>query len=236
MGNDVSRIFCYSDDIARENGNCPSKVLLFFLFFFSIVAFIVEVMFFEFLDFHFNSDIVHLMLTINFSCFIILIIYFFRISRFMMRRMTIYVVDNCNNVYEITKKNNSDKVYYAAGIGGYLVDKLNDDRTIFKQLFLVVGFAINFITSKKISEEINNPVFVEQVMKDPKLLKNGNIYKLYNIKTIKEKRKYYEILSSYKNLVTDEISVNVKYKVFKSFVCYGELIKILKEQQDVSIL
>lgn len=94
---------------------------------------------------------------------------------------------------------------------------------------MVISFFINFVTAKNISNEMNHPDFVEYVMNNLKQLVNGNVYYLYDVKKIKEKKKYYKITGSYKNLITDDVVVNTSYRIFKSFNCCEELIEKLKK-------
>lgn len=135
MKNDkVLRIFCYDKEIAKKNGNYPN------LFFFILLnlLFIIPLIVIEFIAkvqgesfVNNNRELFQYICFFSIGCLFLAFIYFFRISRCMMRQMMVYAVDSNNNVYELTKKNNSDKVYLVGAVGGKLIDKINNDKTFF---------------------------------------------------------------------------------------------------------
>lgn len=219
----MKRIFCYDFDVAKKNKNNPPFKRMLIEIYILAISFILMIIVTNINKSEYCIIIVYFMLFV----FAGLIFDFFISCRKLIGQMTVFVIDENDEVFKIAKTNNVDKKMAA---GYYIGEKIGGPDSFFSTIGMIMGYIFNIKHTKDISLGINNPYVVNEILKNPSQLIDGTVYKIETIYDIKDKGEFYIIKCDYFNYEENKQYKNNEIRLSKSYNCLNELVDILRRR------
>lgn len=216
----VNRVFCYSKDIAKKNGNklpILELVLITIIFTVAIIALTATLT---------DSAI---LFTLMMIAFIGLIVYFSIILGLRLRtRMTGYATTDDGRIFKAMTVNNGQGLYLGGLAAGSMIDQLaGSSKEIGRDLGGAVGAAAQFYAMNKSAQYMSHPEIIAMMVEKAPNITGAEVWEILKIHNIVEGKKSYKITCDYKILRTDKVKYGKKISIEKSFNMYEQLIQAL---------
>mgnify|MGYP006955123514 CR=1 FL=1 len=155
----INRVFCYSKEVANQNGNKLPILALILSIILGIVAFVCLVVI---MGDSFNG----VMFTLVFIAWLSLIIYYSMILALRLRsRMTGYATDTEGRIFKATIINNGQGLYFGGVAAGGMIDQLvGNDSSIGEGLGSIVGVTAQFYSMNKAAKYMSHPEVVAKMV------------------------------------------------------------------------
>ncbi len=198
----VKRVFCYSKEVAYQNGNRLPIIELIL----SIVLFMVMIIIFLILEVKNMPTLITLIML-----FMILIVYYtIIITTKLVTRLSGWIITDDNRLIRVSILNIGQT---------YLLGSLVNNSSS------VIGGTMFLTNINKLSEQMNKPEVVAKMVEEvPKGVLLIEIVKVHNII---EKKHHLIVKCDYKDSRTTKILYNRNFKVEKSYNQLNDLINIL---------
>lgn len=219
----INRVFCYSDEEAKRNGNSVSigKMILqvFGITFIMITIFIICSIS---LDKLMNNPI---FLLLFFSLFFGFFMYYLFEYSFKYRsRLTGFATDTNNNVYCVTKLNNGeDFVIGGMATGGIIDNILKDNNSFAGNLAEGIGTAMTIYSLNKSEKIMQNPEIIARMVECATTTTGAEIKQILKIYNYTQTSHSVKIKCDYRIMRTGKIKYNKNITIYKSFNCFNEL-------------
>lgn len=213
----VNRVFCYSKDIAKQNGNklpILQLVLTTIIFIVAIIVLAVTL-----------TDSMGLLFIMMFA-FISLIIYFSIILGLRLRtRMTGWATTTDGRIFKAMAMNNGQGLYFGGAGAGGLVDQLvGNSNNIGRDIGGAVGATAQFYAMNRSAQYMSHPEIVAKMVENAPNVTGAEIYEILKIHSIIDGKHSIKLNCDYRIVRTGKIKYNKNMSVEKSYNQFNDLV------------
>ncbi len=224
----VNRVFCYSKEVAKQNGNklpILALILSIILGIFALVGIVVIE------GDNFNGEI----LTSASIAWIFSIAWTFLITYFgiilglrLRSRMTGYATDEEGRIFKAMIINNGQGLYFGGVAAGGMIDQLvGNDSSLGESLGGVVGAAAQFYSMNRSAKYMSHPEIVAKMVESAPNITGAEVIEILKVYSIINKKKSIKIKCDYRNLRNNKIKCNKSLVIEKSFNMFDDLANAL---------
>ena len=223
----VNRVFCYSDEEAKRNGNSVSigKMILQVI---GMVLLLVITMFvcFAIFDELMDNLIFLLFLVI---CFTGLIIgYAIKFGFKFRSQLTGFATDTDNNVYCATKLNNGEEFVIGGIAAGGVIDAvLKDSNSFAGNMAQGVGAAMALYSFNKSAKIMQNPEIIAKIVENANTTTGAEVRQILKVYNYTQNSHSVKIRCDYRIMRTGKIKYNKNITIYKSFNCFNDLMNAI---------
>lgn len=216
----VNRVFCYSKEIAKKNGNKLPILALVLSTILGITAFISVVIMNKF-----NGII----FAIIFIAWLSLIIYYSIILMLrLVSRMTAYATDTEGRIFKTIAMNDGQGLYFGGVAAGGMIDQFaGNDSNPGESLGGAVGAAAQFYSMNESAKYMSHPEIVAKMVESAPNITGAVVIEILKVYSITNRKKSVKIKCDCKNLVNNKIKYNKNLVIEKSFNMFDDLANIL---------
>lgn len=218
----VNRVFCYSKEVAKQNGNKLPILALILSTILGMVAFVgLAVIMGDSFD--------GVMFTLVFIVWLSLIIYYSIILGLRLRsRMTGYATDIEGRIFKAMTINNGQGLYFGGVAAGGMIDQLvGNDSSIGESLGGAVGAATQFYSMNRSAKYMSHPEIVAKMVESAPNITGAEVIEILKVYSIINKKKSIKIKCDYRNLRNNKIKYNKSLVIEKSFNMFDDLANAL---------
>lgn len=218
----VNRVFCYSKDIAKKNGN---KLPILQLVLTTIIGMIALILLAALMGSEFNEALFMLVIFL----WIGVIIYYSVLLGIRMRsRMTGYATDMNGRIFRAMTVNNGQGLYFGGVAAGGLIDQLaGSDSGIGESLGGTVGAIAQFYAMNRSAKYMSHPEIVAKMVESAPNITGAEVFEILKVYDIVNKSKLIKVKCDYKILRTNKIKYRRTLTIEKSFNMFDDLVGIL---------
>lgn len=215
----ISRVFCYSKEEAKKNGNNLPILQLVLLMLLLLAAMLIFA-FFNVPDFVSFISV--------FLIFLAIMYYGCLLSLRQISRLSGYAIDNQGKIYKVTSLNNGQGLYFAGSAAGGMVDQLTKNASNLGQSFGgVVGAIAEFKAINKSANYMSNPEIIEKMITDSQNVTGAYVVEIVNVHSTIEKKHSLKVKCDFRDLRSNKVFYNRTIYVRKSYICYKDLFNAL---------
>jgi len=220
----VNRVFCYSKDIAKKNGNRLPFLELVLLTIIFIVIIIASAILFETM----------ILLVISMIIFMVLLIYYSILLGLRMRsRMIGYALDNNGRIFKAMAMNNGQGLYFGGVAVGGLIDQVaGNDSNLGESLGGAVGAFAQFYAMNRSAKYMSHPEIVAQMVEQAPNITGAEVFEILNVYSIMKKKKSIKVNCDYRIIRTNKIKYRKNITIEKSYKMYEDLINALNTHRS----
>lgn len=216
----VNRVFCYSKDVAKQNGNklpILELVLTTIIFIVAIVALAVAL------------DSSMALFVIMLFAFIGLIIYFSVILGLRLRtRMTGWATTDDNRIFKAMTVNNGQGLYFGGLAAGSMIDQLTDSaKDIGRNVGGTIGAAGQFYAMNRQAQYMSHPEIVAKMVESAPNITGAEVIEILKVHSITNGKHSVKINCDYKTLRTDKVKYNKNVSIEKSYNQFDDLMNLI---------
>ena len=218
----VNRVFCYSKEVAKQNGN---KLPILALILSTILGMVAFVGLAVIMGDSFNG----VMFTLVFIVWLSLIIYYSIILGLRLRsRMTGYATDTEGRIFKAMTINNGQGLYFGGVAAGGMIDQLvGNDSSLGESLGGTVGAAAQFYSMNRSAKYMSHPEIVAKMVEEAPNITGAEVIEILKVYSIINKKKSIKIKCDYRNLRNNKIKYNKSLVIEKSFNMFDDLANAL---------
>lgn len=218
----VNRVFCYSKEVAKQNGN---KLPLLQLILTTVIGLIALVILGVTMDSEFNFI---LFMLVIFGWMGILIYYSIVLGFRMRTRMTGYATDTNGRIFKAMIVNNGQGLYFGGVAAGGLLDQLaGSDSKIGESLGGAIGAAAQFYSMNRSAKYMSHPEIVAKMVESAPNITGAEVIEILKVYDIVNKNKSVNVKCDYKVLRTNKVKYGKTLSIEKSFNMFDDLINVL---------
>lgn len=219
----VNRVFCYSKDVAKKNGNRLPILELVLLTIIFMIWLVMSAILFETMAPFIISMIIF---------FILLIYYSIILGIRMHNKMTGFATDTNGRIYKAMTVNNGQGLYFGGVAAGGLLDQLiGSDSGIGENLGGAVGAAAQFYSMNRSAKIMSHPEIVAKMVESAPNITGAEVFEILNVYSITDKRKSIKINCDYKILRTNKIKNKKNITIEKSYNMFNDLVSVLNSHK-----
>lgn len=213
----VNRVFCYSKNIAKKNGN---KLPVFKIILATIIFIIIIIK----LAISLIDNMALFILAI--LAFIGVIIYYSIILGIRLRtRMTGWATTSDGRIFKVYYVNNGSGLYFGGVAAGGLVDQLAGKGSNLGQgIGGTIGAAAQIYSINKASKYMSNPEIIAKIVEDYPNVTGAEVYEVLKVYSVTDSKHSIKLVCDYKTVRTGKIKYNKKISVEKSFNQFNDLV------------
>lgn len=220
----VNRVFCYSKDVAKQNGNklpILELVLTTIIFIVAIIALAIIL-----------SDSMALFV-IMLLVFFGLIIYFSIILGIRMRtRMSGFATTDDNRIFKAMTVNNGQGLYSGGVAAGSMIDQLaNSSKDIGRDIGGAVGAAAQFYAMNRQAQYMSHPEIVAKMVESAPNITGAEVIEILKVHSITEGKHSIKVKCDYKTLRTDKVKYNKNLSIEKSYNQLNDLMSAINSHR-----
>lgn len=224
----VNRVFCYSKEVAKQNGN---KLPILQLILITVIGMIVFIILAIAMVSEFNFILFMLVL---FGWMGILIYYSIILGLRMRTRMTGYATDTNGRIFKAMTVNNGQGLYFGGTAAGGLIDQLaGNDSGLGRNLGGAVGAAAQFYAMDHSAQYMSHPEIVAKMIECAPNITGAEVFEILSVYSITDKGKSIKVNCDYKKIRTNKIKYNKNLTIEKSFNMFDDLVKELQSHRRV---
>lgn len=217
----INRVFCYSKEVAKKNGNkLPILTLIIIGILGMICLFIITGI---------ENEFYAAISTIFIFTWVLLIVYYSVILGLrLMTRVTGYATDTDGRIFKVMIVNNGQGLYLGGvAVGGMIDQLIGGDSSIGKNLGSAVGSAAELYSLNKSAEYISHPEIIAKIIESVPNVTGAEVIEILNVYSIVDRKKSIKIKCDYKYLKYNKIKYNKKLVIEKSFNMIDDLKNVL---------
>ena len=216
----VNRVFCYSKEVAKQNGNKLPILALILTMLLGIVATIILL---EIMEDSFNYAFI-----IFFITWLSLIIYYsINLGLRIKSQMTGYATDTEGRIFKAMAMNTGQGLYFGGVATGGMIDQLvGNDSNLGESLGGAVGAVAQFYSVNKSAKYMRNPEIVAKMIEQAPNITGAEVIEILRVYSI-IKKKSIKIKCDYRNLRNNKIKYNKTLVIEKSFNMFDDLVNAL---------
>ena len=222
----INRIFCYSDEEAKRNGNSVSigKMIL------QVIGMVIVIMIVMFVCVQ-NSDDMEspiLLLLILFG-FLTWVIYFaIKFSLKFRSQLMGFATDTNNNVYCVTKLNNGEEFVIGGMAAGEIIDSvLKNSNSFAGNMAQGLGAAMTMYSLNNSAKIMQNPEIIAKMVECANTTTGAEVRQILKVYSYTKNSHSVKIRCDYKIMRTGKIVYNKNITIYKSFNCFNDLMNII---------
>lgn len=213
----VNRVFCYSKDIAKQNGN-KLPILQIVL---STVLFIVAIMVLAIT----LTDSMGLFMLMMFAFMGVIIYYSVVLGLRLRTRMTGWATSSDGRIFKAFYVNNGSGLYFGGVAAGGLVDQLaGNNSNLGRDLGGAVGAAAQFYSMNKAAQYMSHPEIIAKIVEDAPNVTGAEVYEILKVHSITDSKHSVKLVCDYRIARTGKVKYNKKMSVEKSFNQFNDLV------------
>ena len=216
----VNRVFCYSKDVAKQNGNkLPILELVL-----TTIIFIVAIITVAFT----LQGLIALYVIMTFA-FMGLIIYFSIILGIRLRtRMSGWATTDDNRICKAMTVNNGQGLYFGGLAAGSMVDQLtNSAKDIGRDIGGAIGAAGQFYAMNRQAQYMSHPEIVAKMVESAPNITGAEVIEILKVHSITNGKHSVKINCDYKTLRTDKVKYNKNVSIEKSYNQFDDLMNVI---------
>lgn len=216
----VNRVFCYSKDIAKQNGN-KLPILQIVL---TTIIFIIAIILLAVIR---VDNFVFFMLMM--FAFIGLIIYFSIILGLRMRtRMTGWATTSDGRIFKAMTVNNGQGLYFGGLAAGNLIDQISgNDNNIGGNVGGAIGAAAQFYSMNRSAQYMSHPEIIAKMVEEAPNITGAEVFEILKVHSITSGKHSVKINCDYRIIRTGKIKYNKNMSIEKSFNQFDDLINLI---------
>lgn len=220
----VNRVFCYSKDVAKQNGNklpILHLVLTTIIFIVAIIALAVVI-----------ADNAGLFVLMMFA-FIGLIVYFSIILGLRLRtRMSGWATTNDGRIFKAMTVNNGQGLYFGGLAAGGLIDQVaGNSNNAGRNLGGAVGAAAQFYSMNKSAQYMSHPEIIAKMVEEAPNVTGAEVWEVLKVHSVTNKNHSVKINCDYKIVRTGKIKYNKNMSIEKSYNQFDELMNCINSHK-----
>ena len=218
----VNRVFCYSKEVAKQNGN-KLPILAWILSI--ILGMVVFVGLYTIMGDNFNGVI----FALTFIAYLSLIIYYSMLLGLRLRsRMTGYATDAEGRIFKAITINNGQGLYFGGVAAGGMIDQLvGNDSSLGESLGGAVGAVAQFYSINRSAKYMSHPEIVAKMVEAAPNITGAEVIEILKVYSIINRKKSIKIKCDYRNLRNNKIKYNKNLVIEKSFNMFDDLVNAL---------
>lgn len=223
----INRVFCYSDEEAKRNGNSVSISKMILQIIVMVLLLVVAIFVcFAISDEFMDNPILLLILVFGFIGWVIYYAIKFN-SKFRSQLMG-FATDTENNVYCVTKLNNGEE-FVIGGIaaGGIMDAVLKDNNSFAGDMAEGVGVTMALYSLKKSAKIMQNPEIIAKIVECANTTTGAEVRQILKVYNYTQNSHSVKIRCDYRVMQTGKIKYNKNITIHKSFNCFNDLINII---------
>lgn len=215
----VNRVFCYSKNVANENGNQLPILKLISV----AIMLIVGPIMVSFLE---NSFLLFAMVMMLFT---VLLIYYSMILGIRLRsRLSGWALTNDGRIFKAVAINNGQGLYFGGIAAGSLVDQLvGNDSHIGGNIGGVVGATTQFYAMNKSAQYMSHPEIIAKMVEEAPNITGAEVYEILKVYRTTDRKHSVKINCDYKIIRTGKIKYNKNLVIEKSYNQFQDLISCM---------
>lgn len=223
----INRVFCYSDEEAKRNGNSVSigKMILQVI---GMVLLLVVAMFvcFAISDDFMDNPIFLLLLVFGFIGWVIY--YAIKFNLKFHSQLMGFATDTNNNVYCATKLNNGEEFVIGGMAAGGIIDAvLKDSNSFAENMAEGVGAAMTLYSLNKSAKIMQNPEVIAKMVECANTTTGAEVRQILKVYNYTQSSHSVKIRCDYKIMRTGKIKYNKNITIYKSFNCFNDLMNAI---------
>ena len=223
----INRVFCYSDEETKRNGNSTSigKLILQAI---GMTLLLCVAMFvgFAISDDFMNNPLVFFIIVFVFLGWVIYYAIKFRL-KFCPQLMG-FATDTENNVYCATKLNNGEEFVIGGMAAGGIIDAILKDRNSFAgDMAEGVGTAMALYSLNKSAKIMQNPEIIAKMVEYATTTTGAEVRQILKVYNYTQNSHYVKIRCDYRIMRTGKIKYNKNITIYKSFNCFNDLMNVI---------
>lgn len=220
----VNRVFCYSKDVAKQNGNklpILHLVLTTIIFIVAIIALAVVI-----------ADNAGLFVLMMFA-FIGLIVYFSIILGLRLRtRMSGWATTNDGRIFKAMTVNNGQGLYFGGLAAGGLIDQVaGNSNNAGRNLGGAVGAAAQFYSMNKSAQYMSHPEIIAKMVEEAPNVTGAEVWEVLKVHSVTNKNHSVKINCDYRIVRTGKIKYNKNMSIEKSYNQFDELMNCINSHK-----
>lgn len=220
----VNRVFCYSKDVAKQNGNklpILHLVLTTIIFIVAIIALAVVI-----------ADNAGLFVLMMFA-FIGLIVYFSIILGLRLRtRMSGWATTNDGRIFKAMTVNNGQGLYFGGLAAGGLIDQVaGNSNNAGRNLGGAVGAAAQFYSMNKSAQYMSHPEIIAKMVEEAPNVTGAEVWEVLKVHSVTNKNHSVKINCDYRIVRTGKIKYNKNMSIEKSYNQFDELMNCINSHR-----
>ena len=226
----INRVFCYSKDIAEQNGNTTLSIIKILLIIFIMFLFIITLI--GFLKNIFMEQFVMIFATIITWVFSGLIIFFSIILGIRSgTKMSGFAITEDNRIFRAAIINNGQGLFLGGVAVGSIIDKLaNSNKSIGRDVGGVIGAVSNLYIMNKHSQYMSYPEIVAKIVESSDTVKGAAVIEILKVHSISESKHFVKINCNFKIITMNKIKYNKNLRIEKSYNQFNDLIDAIKRK------
>ena len=219
----VNRVFCYSKDVARKNGNKLPILQIVLTTILGIIALVVLAI--ATIDTEASLGIIFLFTFVWLG----IIIYYSVIFGIKMRnRMVGYATDINGRIFKAMAINNGRGLYLGGVAAGGLIDKIaGNNSNVGKNLGGAVGAAAQMYSMNRSANYMSQPEIISKIVESAPNISGAEVIEILKVYSIVDRKKSVKINCDYKVLRNNKIKYAKNLTIEKSYNMFEDLINIL---------
>lgn len=223
----INRVFCYSDEEAKRNGNSVSigKMILQVI---GMLLLLVVAMFlcFDISDDFMDNPIFLLLLVFGFIGWIIY--YAIKFNLKFHSQLMGFATDINNNVYCATKLNNGEEFVIGGMAAGGIIDAvLKDSNSFAGNMAEGLGAAMTLYSLNKSAKIMQNPEVIAKMVECANTTTGAEVRQILKVYNYTQNSHSVKIRCDYKIMRTGKIKYNKNITIYKSFNCFDDLMNAI---------
>ena len=220
----VNRVFCYSKDVSKQNGNklpILHLVLTTIIFIVAIIALAVVI-----------ADNAGLFVLMMFA-FIGLIVYFSIILGLRLRtRMSGWATTNDGRIFKAMTVNNGQGLYFGGLAAGGLIDQVaGNSNNAGRNLGGAVGAAAQFYSMNKSAQYMSHPEIIAKMVEEAPNVTGAEVWEVLKVHSVTNKNHSVKINCDYRIVRTGKIKYNKNMSIEKSYNQFDELMNCINSHR-----
>ena len=218
----VNRVFCYSKEVAKKNGNNLPILQLVLTFVIGISAIIMLIILLKdnFNDFY--------LLGVMFIWFAIIIYYSVLLGLRLRTRITGYATDSTGRIFKAMTINNGQGLFLGGYAAGNLLDQVvGNDSSVLGDVGGAIGGAAQLYALNRSAQYMSHPEIIAKMVELAPNITGAEVFEILRVYSITDKRKIVKIKCDYKIIRTNKIKYAKNLTIEKSYNMYEDLIKVL---------
>ena len=221
----VNRVFCYSKDVAKQNGNRIS-----------ILPILLTTIIFIIITIAFSAVIVDniALFVIMMLIFVCLIVYFcIMLGLRLKSRMIGWATSNDGRIFRVMMVNNGQGLYIGGLAAGGLIDKLIDSGSnVGSSVGGTVGFITQFYFMNKSAQYMSHPEIIAKIVEEYSNVTGAEVWEILSVHSVLNKKHLVKVNCDYKILRTRQVLHNKNVNIEKSYNQFDDLVNCINLRKE----
>lgn len=219
----INRVFCYSKEVAKKNGNLLPILQLLLTFILGIIALIwITIV---------NNNVLLILLLVTWM--FLLIYYVILLSIRMRGKLTGYATDMEGRIFKVIMTNNGQCLYLNGVAVGSMSDQIiGSHSNIGKNLGGLAGATAQIYSVNRSSKYMSNPEVVAKIVESVPNISGAEVYEILKVNSILDKKKLVKVNCDYKILKTGKVKYNKIITIEKSLNSFDDLVNLIRSHKQ----